>query len=97
MFDAGQKLVCVDDQFPDGIRDIYNALPEKGKIYTFRDMVPGIHFSLKETVAIYVDELVNRPNQHGIEPGFKLERFRELEEDELTNEAVEEEELLIGN
>ena len=80
MFEINQKVVCVDDRFPDGIHDIYNALPRKGSIYTVRDIVPGITFGMNGTAALYLHELVNHPNQHGIEPGFVLSRFAELEE-----------------
>lgn len=78
MFDINTKVVCVDDRFPAGINDIFNALPSKGSIYTVRDIVPGQDWRLKGTCAIYLAELVNRPNQHGIEPGFACYRFREM-------------------
>jgi hypothetical protein len=87
MFDPNTRVVCVDDTFPPGIRDIFNALPSKGVAYTVRDIAPGIQFDLKQTCAVFLVELVNRPNKHGIEPGFAPYRFRELEQHEL--EALE--------
>ena len=86
MFDLNTKVVCVDDIFPDGINDIMSALPRKGSIYTVRDIVPGIEWGLAETAAVLLVELVNRPNRHGIEPGFNPNRFREVEE--KTEKAV---------
>jgi len=80
MFDLNTKVVCIDDIFPPGINDIMSALPRKGSIYTVRDVVPGIEWELKETAAVLLVELVNKPNRHGIEPGFHVSRFRELEE-----------------
>ena len=77
MFDLNAKVICVDDRFPVGIRDIYNALPHKGAIYTVRDIVPGQDFKHRPTCAVLLRELVNLPNRHGIEPGFNPSRFRE--------------------
>jgi hypothetical protein len=83
VFDPNTRVVCVDDTFPAGINDIFNALPSKGVAYTVRDIAPGVQFDLKQTCAVYLVELVNRPNQHSIEPGFAPHRFRELEQHEL--------------
>lgn len=82
MFEIDSKVVCVDDKFPEGIHDYYNALPVKGHIYTVRDLVSGQGFDLSPQLTVLLHELVNRPNNHGIEPGFKCERFREPEVDE---------------
>ena len=93
MFEPGQKVVCVDDTFPPGIRDILNALPQKGSTYTVRDIVPGSGWGGRDTdqqPAVYLEELVNLPNQHGIEPGFATRRFAELEEVAEYEEAYEE-------
>lgn len=83
MFDLGQKVACVDDSFPAGVNDIFNALPRKGRVYTVRDIVPGQTWDLKGTCAVMLVELENLPNRHGIEPGFAVHRFRELTPDEL--------------
>ncbi len=93
MFAPGQKVACVDDQFPLGIEKIYTALPKKDVIYTVRDLVPGV--SLQNTegeTAIYLVELVNGANRHGIEYGFNAERFAPLQtDDETLEEEVPEE------
>ena len=91
----GTKVVCVDDSFPAGINDVYNALPVKDRVYIIRDVVPGWDFKLKEQMAIYLVELVNLPNEHGIEPGFKIDRFREVDED-LEELSTAEEEFLVN-
>lgn len=91
MFDIGQKVVCVDDAFPPDIRDYFNALPVKNRVYTVRDIVPGQDWKLNGTCAVMLQELVNRPNQHGIEPGFGPQRFREMNTDEALAVAVLEE------
>lgn len=96
MFSPGQKVACVDDQFPLGIEKLYSALPRKDVIYTVRDLIPGVSLSNNEgEVAVYLVELVNPANRHGIEYGFNAERFAPLEtvEDELEEEThVEQEE-----
>lgn len=83
MFEPGARVTCINDRFPTGINDIMNALPRKGSVYTVRDIVPGVTFGMNETISIYLEELVNRPNQHGIEPGFHCSRFREAKPHEI--------------
>jgi len=95
MFDINSKVICVDDRFPPGINDIFNALPSKGAIYTVRDIVPAQDWKLKGTCAVMLHELVNRPNRHGIEPGFATNRFREPTAEELANVIEEAEEATV--
>jgi len=80
MFCPNQKITCINDSFPPDIRDYFNALPVKGNMYTVRDIVPGTTWKLKEEPAVYLVELVNMPNAHGIEPGFACRRFAEPED-----------------
>ncbi len=83
MFSPGQKVACVDDQFPLGIGKLYTALPKKDVIYTVRDLLPGVSLSNSEgETALYLVELVNPANRHGIEYGFNAERFAPLQTDE---------------
>ena len=89
MFEPGQQVVCVDDRFPDGIRDYLNALPVKGRVYIVRDIVPGQDWGLNGQPAIYLVELVNLPNEHGIEPGFACWRFADQEEVSMEQETKE--------
>jgi hypothetical protein len=93
MFAPGQKVACIDAKFPLGIENLYTALPKQDAIYTVRDLLPGV--SLQNTegeTALYLVELVNPANRHGVEYGFNAERFAPLEtvEDE-EEEYVEEE------
>ena len=77
MFKPGEIVVCVDDKFPEGILDIYNALPCKGSTYTVRDVVPGINWDLS--------------NEMDPEPDFAPHRFRRSDEleDEVSDAAEE--------
>ena len=93
MFSPGQKVACVDDQFPLGIEKLYRALPRKDVIYTVRDLIPGVSLSNHEgEVAVYLVELVNSANRHGIEYGFNAERFAPLETAEDEQEMYVEQE-----
>lgn len=83
MFEPGARVICVDDRFPAGINDFFNALPVKNSIYTVRDVVPAQDWRLRGTCAVLLVELVNRQNAHGIEPGFQCYRFREPTAEEI--------------
>jgi hypothetical protein len=95
MFAPGQKVACVDAKFPLGIEKLYTALPKQDAIYTVRDLLPGV--SLQNTegeTALYLVELVNPANRHGVEYGFNAERFAPLttvEDEEEADQYVEEE------
>jgi hypothetical protein len=89
MFEPSEKVVCVDDKFPPDIRDYFNALPVKGRIYTVRDIVGGLNWDLSQTVAVLLHELKNHPNEHGIEPGFAPHRFALMEEVTIESHAYE--------
>ncbi|HEV3409423.1 MAG TPA: hypothetical protein VG095_03960 [Chthoniobacterales bacterium] len=89
MFLPNQKVVCVDGRFPVGIEKFYGELPKEGSTYTIRDIVPGVGLTGEEgEVAVYLCEIKSPLNTHGIERGFRAERFAPLQ---TTTEAVEEE------
>lgn len=96
---VGQQVVCVDDYFPGPLAKYYKELPVKGRTYTIRAVYIGraiMHSSPGTSdgeIGVLLKELVNPPdprNRHGLELGFKSERFRPLEEMETTNENVDE-------
>jgi len=41
MFQNGQKVVCINDQFEPWVYDLYTALPKKDRVYTVRSMAAG--------------------------------------------------------
>jgi hypothetical protein len=41
MFQTGQKVVCINDQFEPWVYDLYTALPKKDRVYTVRSMAAG--------------------------------------------------------
>jgi hypothetical protein len=89
MFLPNQKVVCIDGKFPLGIEKFYHELPKEGATYTIRDIVPGVGLTGDEgEVAVYLCEITGPLNAHGIERGFRAERFAPLQTTE--EEAVEE-------
>jgi hypothetical protein len=92
----GQRVVCINDDFPSIAKAIYNALPVKGKTYTIREVFLGREKVLKSgdsaTVGLLLVELINPPDplhKGQQELGFNSERFAPLEE--LPPEEAEEE------
>lgn len=79
MFDVGEKVVCVNDKFPDSVVKIYTKLPVEGQVYVVRDIVAGQTSNLKRDVAILLVGIIAHINQHGIENGFNAKRFVRLE------------------
>lgn len=91
----GQKVVCINDTFPDFVRAIYKQLPTKGVTYTIREVFLGREKVVKggdtATVGLLLVELHNPPDpfhQGQQELGFTSERFAPLEE--LPDEEREE-------
>lgn len=93
MFLPNQKVVCVDGRFPLGIEKLYSELPKEGTTYTIRDIVPGVGLTGEEgETAVYLCEISGPLNAHGIERGFRADRFAPLQ----TDEEYAEEELFAG-
>ena len=89
MFLPNQKVVCVDGKFPLGIEQLYSELPKEGTTYTIRDIVPGVGLTGEEgETAVYLCEITGPLNAHGIERGFRADRFAPLET--IEEEAEEE-------
>ena len=81
----GQKVVCIDDQFPDWINELYDALPKEGEVYVIRGLACGVTVGPNRTegeVAVYLVGLVNPRNDKPphMERGFHERRFRPLDE-----------------
>lgn len=99
---VGQSVVCIDDYFPGPLAKHYVNLPVKGKTYTVRSVYIGraiLHGTPGASdgeIGVLLRELVNPPdprNKHGLELGFKSERFRPLQEMDTSTE--EEDELVL--
>ena len=76
-----------------GLRSSIDELPKEGVTYTIRDIVPGIGLTGDEgEIAVYLCEIKGPLNAHGIERGFRADRFAPLQT--VVEEA--EEELFVG-
>ena len=62
----GQKVVCINDSFPQFVRAIYKDLPVKGNVYTIREVFLGREKIVKggdsATVGLLLEELRNPPD-----------------------------------
>jgi hypothetical protein len=99
----GQKVVCINDSFPQFILAIYTQLPVKGRVYTVREVFLGREKVVKggetATVGLLLEELHNPPDPFHAgseELGFASERFAPLEELPEEETEEEEEEVVIG-
>ena len=106
MFDKGQKLACINDDFSATVRHLYRQLPRKDGIYTVREVRIG---RLNVTSAagggnavsylVLLEELHNPDDPYmrdgaGEEMGFRSDRFAPLEEIENAEYAEKEESLV---
>ncbi len=103
MFEVGQKVVCVDDDFSADTTEFHQLLPSKDEIYTVRDVMPGLDRDQsiatgqkQVTYAVLVEEIINPvPEGWHHEPAFASRRFAELQENTETGSIREEEPLEI--
>jgi hypothetical protein len=102
MFDVGQKVVCINDDFSATVRHIYKQLPIKDEIYTVREVsigrsqvTSGAGGANDVSYLVLLQELhnPNDPYMHessGEEMGFRSDRFAPLEEISISEYAEEE-------
>ena len=100
MFSVGQKVVCVDDQWSDTVKQLYLQLPIKDSIYVVRAARVGVRadeliMDMRRVLesSLLLVGLYNPTNNLGVEAGFAASRFRAL--DELKKSAVEEQEAVV--
>lgn len=97
MFSVGQKVVCVDDSWPESVKQLYLSLPVKDGIYVVRAVRVGVRadeliMDMRRVLeqSLLLVGLYNPTNNLGVEAGFAASRFRAL--DELKQESVGEHE-----
>ena len=95
MFSVGQKVVLVDDKWPETVKQLYLQLPVLETIYVVRAVRVGVRadeliMDMRRVLepSLLLVGLYNPTNKLGVEAGFAASRFRSL--DELKKEAVEE-------
>lgn len=89
MFRIGQKVVCVDARFPPEVWEVCEDIPERGKVYTVRDIeLMGDYFTRVRGWALRLEEVRNPVVPPLIsEAGFSITRFRPLTRAEERREA----------
>lgn len=89
MYSLGDKVVCMDEDYPDWALDLYDQLPMKGKTYTIRNVSIGRSDIDDQgtdslVVSYLLNEITNRNDPHFIggkeELRFNESHFMLLEE-----------------
>lgn len=85
---VGQKVVCVDDRFPDSIKALYWEFPVKDRVYVIRAVsmgyAPDTHADEIRVLLVGIkNPCANKPPFP--ERGFNAERFRTLEEMKISS------------
>ena len=100
MFNVGQKVVLVDDQWPETVRQLYLQLPVVETIYVVRAVRVGVRadeliMDMRRVLesSLLLVSIYNPTNKLGVEAGFAASRFRAL--DELKTSAFKEEAALV--
>jgi hypothetical protein len=92
------RVICVDDTYVEGTAEELKAdcpsWVKKGQKYHIRQIN-----DLDYVVSVLLEEVVNplkyfRLTNDVREPAFKISRFRELQEDEVSAEKIEQENLI---
>lgn len=96
MFQLNQRVVCLNGEIPPQLWEYVKPLV-KGKIYTIRNVVPGTKDGKTHDLAVYLHEVHNTVNEHGIERGYAHERFAPLQEDTVGEEMADVRELVSVN
>ena len=98
MFNVGQKVVLVDDKWPESVRQLYLQLPVLDTVYVIRAVRVGVKadeliMDMRRVLepSVLLIGLVNPVNKLGVEAGFAAHRFRAL--DDLKTKTTAEEEI----
>ena len=100
MFSVGQKVVLVDDKWPETVRQLYLQLPVLDTVYVIRAIRVGVKadeliMDMRRVLepSLLLIGIINPTNKLGVEAGFAAHRFRSL--DELKTETVKDEEVTV--
>ena len=95
MFSVGQKVVLVDDKWPETVKQLYLQLPVLNTVYVVRAVRVGVKadeliMDMRRVLeqSLLLVGIFNPTNKLGVEAGFAASRFRAL--DELKQTAAEE-------
>ena len=87
MFSVGQKVVLVDDKWPDTVKQLYLQLPVLDTVYVVRAVRVGVKadeliMDMRRVLepSLLLIGIINPANKLGVEAGFAAHRFRTLDE-----------------
>lgn len=104
MFSVGQKVVLVDDKWPESVKQLYLQLPVRDTVYVVRAVRVGVRadeliMDMRRVLeqSILLTSIYNPTNNLGVEAGFAASRFRTLDElkQQATEEAAKEDEVAV--
>jgi hypothetical protein len=96
MFSVGQKVVLVDDKWPETVKQLYLQLPVLDTVYVVRAVRVGVKadeliMDMRRVLepSLLLIGIINPVNKLGVEAGFAAHRFRALDElkTQTTSEA----------
>ena len=94
MFSVGQKVVLVDDNWPDAVKQLYLQLPVLDTVYVVRAVRVGVKvdellMDMRRVLepSLLLIGIINPANKLGVEAGFAAHRFRALDELKQTTSA----------
>ena len=104
MFSVGQKVVLVDDKWPESVKQLYLQLPVRNTVYVVRAVRVGVRadeliMDMRRVLeqSLLLTSIYNPTNNLGVEAGFAASRFRTLDElkQQATEEAAKEDEVAV--
>jgi len=104
MFKVGQKVVLVDDKWPESVKDLYWQLPVLNTVYVVRAVRVGVKadeliMDMRRVLepSLLLVSIYNPTNNLGVEAGFAAHRFRALDElkQSVAEEAAKEDEVAV--
>lgn len=91
----GQKVLCIDGRFHDGIWEWCVSVPSAGHVYTIRRIQLGTDgYTHEGGLGLVLEEIVNPKTIKGQEAGFFTSRFRPLSASEHIGGYAEQKELV---
>lgn len=91
----GQKVMCIDGRFHDGIWEWCVSVPSVGHVYTVRRIQLGTDaYTHDGGLGLLLEEIVNPKTRKGQEAGFFTSRFRPLSASEHIAQSAEQKELI---
>jgi len=104
MFKVGQKVVLVDDKWPETVKELYWQLPVLNQVYIVRAVRVGVKadeliMDMRRVLepSLLLVSIYNPANNVGVEAGFAAHRFRTLDElkQQSSDEAAKEDEVVV--